>query len=114
MSPGGNGSSSPKMFPTPISNDLNVVQDCNYATPGFKCFVECKGNLKLNGQKYILCMNNSKWSFQPKCVKTLCPNLVLQDDLLELKEVCSTKTLEMFVKSLAKWWKKLGKNTGKA
>ncbi|GFU82834.1 sushi, von Willebrand factor type A, EGF and pentraxin domain-containing protein 1 [Trichonephila clavipes] len=92
---GGNWSSSPRCSCPilSISNDLNFVQDCKYATPGFKCFVECKENLKINGQNYILCMNNSKWSFQPKCVKTLCPNLVLQDDLLELKEVCSTKAI---------------------
>ncbi|GFR08106.1 sushi, von Willebrand factor type A, EGF and pentraxin domain-containing protein 1 [Trichonephila clavata] len=38
-------------------------------------------------------MNNSKWSVQPKCVKTICPNLVLQGDLLVLKEVCSAKTI---------------------
>ncbi|GFY74339.1 sushi, von Willebrand factor type A, EGF and pentraxin domain-containing protein 1 [Trichonephila inaurata madagascariensis] len=101
---GGNWSSSPRCSCPilTISNDLNVVQDCNYPTPGFKCFVECKENLKLNGQNYILCMNNSKWSFEPKCVKTLCPNLVLKDNLLELKEVCSTKTIGDVCKVLKK------------
>ncbi|GFW32402.1 sushi, von Willebrand factor type A, EGF and pentraxin domain-containing protein 1 [Trichonephila clavipes] len=91
----GNWSSSPRCSCPilSISKDLIVLQDCNYAMAGFKCFVKCKENLKLNGENYILCMNNSKWSFQPKCVKAVCPNLVLHDDFLELKEACSTKTI---------------------
>ncbi|GFR08108.1 sushi, von Willebrand factor type A, EGF and pentraxin domain-containing protein 1 [Trichonephila clavata] len=92
---GGNWSSFPRCTCPilTISNDLSVLQDCNDANPGFQCFVECKETLKLNGKNYILCMNNSKWSVQPKCVKTICPNLVLQGDLLVLKEVCSAKTI---------------------
>ncbi|GFW32403.1 sushi, von Willebrand factor type A, EGF and pentraxin domain-containing protein 1 [Trichonephila clavipes] len=91
----GNWSSSPRCSCPilSISKDLIVLQDCNYAMAGFKCFVKCKENLKLNGENYILCMNNSKWSFQPKCIKAVCPNLVLHDDFLELKEACSTKTI---------------------
>ncbi|GFR08113.1 sushi, von Willebrand factor type A, EGF and pentraxin domain-containing protein 1 [Trichonephila clavata] len=111
---GGNWSSFPRCTCPilTISNDLSVLQDCNDANPGFQCFVECKETLKLNGKNYILCMNNSKWSVQPKCVKTVCPNLVLRGDLLVLKEVCSAKTIGDKCQSRLQKWRKFNHRKG--
>ncbi|GFY77617.1 sushi, von Willebrand factor type A, EGF and pentraxin domain-containing protein 1 [Trichonephila inaurata madagascariensis] len=63
-------------------------------SPGKVCFVQCNKGMTLRGKDSIVCQYNSKWSSQPKCVKAFCPSVVLQDDLLELKENCSTKTVD--------------------
>ncbi|GFU82833.1 sushi, von Willebrand factor type A, EGF and pentraxin domain-containing protein 1 [Trichonephila clavipes] len=76
-----------------LESRLRYKGNCGFQTPGQKCSLECEMGLKLKGPSFILCQNNSKWSSQPKCVKRICPNVVLQDDLLEIKEECSTKTI---------------------
>ncbi|GFS29742.1 hypothetical protein TNIN_476041 [Trichonephila inaurata madagascariensis] len=47
--------------------------------------------MKQSGVNHILCQNNSEWSSQPICVKTLCPCCKM-----ESKENCSTKCIAEF------------------
>ncbi|KAF8792623.1 Sushi like protein [Argiope bruennichi] len=76
-----------------FSTALQNTQNCDHIKRGEKCFIKCTGGLKINGNDFILCKNNMKWSLLPRCVQTLCPAPVFNGSLFTLKEDCSKKTV---------------------
>ncbi|GFY77620.1 sushi, von Willebrand factor type A, EGF and pentraxin domain-containing protein 1 [Trichonephila inaurata madagascariensis] len=80
--------------PQPGLSDLvKEVENCSQKMPKESCKLKCKKGWRFSGKDFLICDNNTKWSSQPQCIKALCPDLVLPDGPLVLKEVCFTRTI---------------------
>ncbi|GFW32401.1 sushi, von Willebrand factor type A, EGF and pentraxin domain-containing protein 1 [Trichonephila clavipes] len=76
----------------PNPPDDLVLNNCNSKRPDEHCFVECKKQLKLFGDAFLLCQKNTKWGILPKCIPKICPPPNVPD-YLEVKGNCSSKKI---------------------
>ncbi|GBN28998.1 Sushi, von Willebrand factor type A, EGF and pentraxin domain-containing protein 1 [Araneus ventricosus] len=76
-----------------LPKSLRSTHNCDFIGRGGRCSVKCEDGLKINGNDFILCENNTKWSSLPKCVQTLCPAPTIKSGIIKLKEDCSKKTV---------------------
>ncbi|GIY03467.1 hypothetical protein CDAR_28811 [Caerostris darwini] len=70
------------------------IESCENKKIGEKCFIKCKeSNLRLEGDDFILCQNDTFWSSPPRCSSTFCPTPNLQGTVLFSKSDCSGRDI---------------------